>query len=363
MSNNYCIIMAGGIGSRFWPVSRTDQPKQFLDILGVGRSFLQQTYDRFVNIIPPENIIVVTSKAYGALVQEQLPDIPVENILLEPFRRNTAPCIAYATYKLLKKNPNANFVVTPSDHFISNDTMFLNMISTGLKHVSQSNDLITIGIKPTRPETGYGYIQLSNEKKRDLEDRTLFGVKTFTEKPNSDLAKVFFSSGEFFWNSGIFIWSLQTIKRELELWLPEIAMLFANGDQYYYTDKEEEYIHSIYEDLVNISIDYGVMERTDNAWVYESTFGWSDMGTWESLYMNSEKDKNNNFIHADEVMIDKVQDSIIFTTNKEKLMVVKGIEDFMIIDTEDVLMICPKDERRFKNVLTDLVVNDKGKYQ
>ena len=363
MSNNYCIIMAGGVGSRFWPVSRIDRPKQFLDILGTGRSFLQQTYDRFVNIMPSENIIIVTSQAYVDLVREQLPKIPLENILSEPYRRNTAPCIAYATYKMLKKDPKANFVVAPSDHLIMNDSLFLNIISAGLKYVAGSNDLLTLGITPTRPDTAYGYIQLSPEKNKDAEGYTSYAVKTFTEKPDAELAKVFMDSGEFLWNSGIFIWNIQTIKRELEKWLPEVAIPFKEGERYYFTEKESEYIQSVYEDVVNISIDYGVMEKTNNAWVYEAPFGWSDMGTWEALFLNSERDDHNNFVHASETMIDKVQDSIIFTTKEDKLMVVKGMENYMVIDTPDVLMICPRDEQRFKNVLTDLVVKEKGKYQ
>lgn len=361
-SNNYCIIMAGGVGSRFWPVSRVSMPKQFLDILGVGRSFLQQTFDRFIKIIPPENIIIVTSEIYRDMVKAQLPDVLDENILLEPFRRNTAPCIAYATYKLIEKNPKANIVVAPSDHYIQNEDIFLNVISAALEYSSKNNELLTLGIKPTRPETAYGYIQSNINIHKNIEGHSAYAVKTFTEKPNADLAKIFVDSGEFYWNSGLFIWNIETIKNELETWLPDVAIPFSKGRGLYYTDQEQDFIKGVYETITGVSIDYGVMEKTDKAWVFQASFGWSDLGTWESLFIYSQKDESNNLLQSDDVMIDKVSNSIIMTTNKGKLLAIKGLDNYMVVDTEDVLMICPKDEVRFKNLLTDLTVRDKNKF-
>lgn len=361
-SNSYCIIMAGGVGSRFWPVSRISRPKQFLDILGTGRSFLQQTYDRFVKIIPSDNIVIVTSEIYKNLVKEQLPEILDENILLEPFRRNTAPCIAYATYKIINKAPDATIVVAPSDHYISNENVFLDVISAALDYASKNDELLTLGIKPTRPETAYGYIQSNINIQKNIEGHSAFAVKTFTEKPDASLAKIFVDSGEFYWNSGIFIWNIETIRRELEDWLPDIALPFSKGRDIYYTDQEQDYILGVYETISGVSIDYGVMEKTDKAWVFQASFGWSDLGTWESLFIHSQKDESNNFIKAEEVMIDKVSNSIIMTDRKDKLMALKGLDNYMIVDTEDVLMICPRDEARFKNLLTDLTVKEKTKF-
>ncbi|MBE6227179.1 MAG: mannose-1-phosphate guanylyltransferase [Bacteroidales bacterium] len=361
--NNYCIIMAGGIGSRFWPISRNSRPKQFLDILGTGSSFLQDTFRRFQKIIPVENIIVVTSEQYGALVKEQLPLMKDENILLEPHRRNTAPCIAYATYKLLKKNPNANVVVAPSDHLIINEDLFLETIESALEYASAHDHLFTLGIKPTRPETGYGYIQINKGEKMEINRHAAYGVKTFTEKPDAELAKVLVESGEFLWNSGIFVWNLKAISRELERHLPEIANSFKDGGRFYYTPEERDYIKGIYEACNGISIDYGVMEKTDKSWVFEASFGWSDLGTWHSLYCQSNRDENENMVQAGAAMLDGVKESLIVTECKDKLVVVKGLENYMIVDTADVLMICPRNESDFKNVTTDLTVNELNKYQ
>lgn len=361
--NYYCVIMAGGIGSRFWPISRNALPKQFLDILGVGRSFIQQTYDRMVQIVPPENILVVTSHQYGELVHEHLPQIPRENILLEPYRRNTAPCIAYAASKLYQKNPDATMVITPSDHYITNEPLFVNTISAALNHAKDHDELFTLGIEPNRPETAYGYIQKEVNDFQNIEGHVAYKVKTFTEKPSAEMAKVLVDSGEFLWNSGIFIWNIKSIKREMEGCLPEVAHLFSLGDKYYYTEKEGAYIETIYNDCPSISIDYGVMERTAKARVFKASFGWSDLGTWESLYMHAEKDSNHNFVMCDDIMMDKMESCIIMNTEKGKLMAVKGLGDFMVVNTPDVLMICPRDPVRFKNMMTDLSIHDKQKYQ
>ncbi len=355
--------MAGGIGSRFWPLSRNLRPKQFLDILGVGRTFLQQTFDRFSSIIPKENILVVTAIDYKELVKEQLPDILEENILLEPFKRNTAPCIAYASTKIYKRNPKAIAVVTPSDHFISNESAFLNTILRLLDCSSVTDDLFTLGIEPTRPETAYGYIQMNNNERVNIEGNLAYGVKTFTEKPNLELAKVFIDSGEFLWNSGIFVWNIKAILEEMSHLIPEIYNLFDGSGNYYYTQNEQSFINQVYENCPALSIDYGVMEKTAKAKVCKASFGWSDLGTWESLYMHCKKDENNNLIGAEEYMIDKIYNSIVVSTEKDKLIAIKGLDNYMIVNTEDVLMICPRDEVRFKNMLTDLTVKGKQKFQ
>lgn len=355
--------MAGGVGSRFWPVSRNSKPKQFLDFFGTGISFLQQTYNRFAKIIPDENILVVTSEQYGELVREQLPQMLPENILLEPHRRNTAPCIAYATYKMQKKNPNATVVVAPSDHLIINEALFLSTIEAALEHASGHNELLTLGIKPTRPETGYGYIQVNTANTKEVGGTKVYSVKTFTEKPDAELAKVFMNSGEFLWNSGIFVWNVKTIAQELEKYLPDIANQFKDIVPFYYTVEEEEYIKSIYESCNGISIDYGVMEKTSCSWVFETSFGWSDVGTWEALYHLGQKDENENLLSVGDSMIDKVEGSIIVSSEDDKLVVVKGLKDYMVINTDDVLLVCPRDSVRFKNVITDLTVNEFDKYQ
>lgn len=362
-ANKYCIIMAGGIGSRFWPVSRNAMPKQFLDILGTGSSFLQQTFKRFEKIVPAENILIVTSEQYGPLVKEQLPQLRDENILLEPHRRNTAPCIAYATYKLYKKNPDATVVVAPCDHLILNEDLFLETIDNALSFAQEHNDLFTLGIKPTRPETGYGYIQTNNSKVRTINGYVSYSVKTFTEKPDKELAKILFESGEFLWNSGIFVWNLKAIKEELEKHLPDIANPFKDGLPCYYTEEESGYIKGIYEACNGISIDYGVMEKTSKSWVFEASFGWSDLGTWESLYVQSNKDEKNNMIQVGESLIENVNNSIVVSKEKDKLIVIKGLEGYMVVNTDDVLMICPKDDASFKNIITDLTVNELTKFQ
>lgn len=287
-----------------------------------------------------------------------------DNLLLEPHRRNTAPCIAYATYKLAKKNPNATVVVAPSDHLILNEDIFLNTISTALEYASVNDELLTLGIQPTRPETGYGYIQANKLKAKEINGQKVYNVKTFTEKPNKELAKVLVNSGEFLWNSGIFVWNLKTIMSELERYLPEIAISFKDGMFAYYTINEQDYIKGIYESCNGISIDYGVMEKTDKSWVFEASFGWSDLGTWESLYAQSIKDGKGNMVKvAGDSLIDRTDNSIIVSNEKEKLVVVKGLSGFMVVETDDVLMICPRDEVAFKNIITDLTVNELNRYQ
>lgn len=361
--NFYCVIMAGGVGSRFWPVSRNAMPKQFLDITGVGKSFLQQTFDRFSKLIPVSNILIVTSSSYKEIIMRQLPKMLPQNILLEPFRRNTAPCIAYAVMKIMKINPEATMVVAPSDHYIANEDLFLDTINSAMKYSSDKDELFTIGIKPTRPETGYGYIQSDIKQSRLVDGDTVYKVKTFTEKPNQELAKVFVDSGEFLWNSGIFIWNVKAISEALEEYLPEIYKAFTDVSEYLNTNKEQSFIDKVYEECTGISIDYGVMEKTTKALVFQASFGWSDLGTWESLFIHSDKDSSDNMIKADECMIEGTKESIIVSNEKGKLIVIKGLDNYMIINTDDVLMICPRDEKQFKEVITDLPLNNKSKYQ
>lgn len=352
--NCYCIIMAGGIGSRFWPVSRNTCPKQFLDILGMGRTFLQQTYDRFVQIIPSNRIYVVTSVKYGALVHEQLPDVPVENILEEPMRRNTAPCIAYATYKIAQDDPTAVAVVAPSDHLIMGDKTFLDTITAAVQFASDNEVLITLGIKPTRPETGYGYIQANRKDYKTIGEHLAYPVKTFTEKPNLELAKVLMDSGEFYWNSGIFVWSLEAIAHQLAYLTPDINEPFQNGLSLYNTRHEKAYINKVYNDCRNVSIDYGVMEKATNTYVFSAAFGWSDLGSWESFYMHAPKDGDENAVVAHQSNLKGVKRCLIYSRDAKKLTVVRGLSDYIVIDMPDVLLVCPKDDAHFRELFNEV---------
>lgn len=359
-SNYYCIIMAGGVGSRFWPMSREACPKQFIDILGLGKTFIQLTFDRMAQIVPRENILIVTSERYHDLVREQIPDIAEENILLEPYKRNTAPCIAYATYKLFSKNPDATVVVAPADHLIAQEQHFCDTISIALDEASKCNNLYTLGIHPTRPDTNFGYIQFSKSAGKTIGCHEAYQVKTFTEKPGEEMAKVFLETGEFVWNSGIFIWNLRAIKAELETCLPEVAGLFKSGT--YYSAQEPDFIHRTYAECPAISIDYGVMENTKRAWVFLADFGWSDVGTWNSVYERSpNKDDSGNIIKCGVSMIDATEGTIIETDKKDKLVVVRGLKDMMVIDTSDVLLVCPRGDKSIKNVITDLSMKDNAK--
>ncbi len=364
MANNYyCIIMAGGLGSRFWPVSRNSKPKQFLDILGTGKTFIQHTFDRFSQVMPAENILVVTSAQYKELVMQQLPLVKEEHILLEPYRRNTAPCMAYATYKLLKNNPDATVVVTPSDHLIMNDFLFVETIKNALDYANNEDVLITLGIKPNRPETAYGYIQANTHSQIDIKGNIAYNVKTFTEKPSYDLAKVFVESGEFLWNSGIFIWNLKTIEQELEQHQQEIALLFGSDLSHYYTKSEDEFINKVYEECKSISIDYGIMENTEKAVVYPVSFGWSDIGSWDSLYAFKDKDNGGNIIKCGESLLRDVTNSIVICEGEQKVVIASELDNFMIINTDDLLVICPRDESAYKTLFAELPLNGLGKYQ
>lgn len=351
--NNYLVIMAGGIGSRFWPYSRNNYPKQFLDVLGVGRSLLQLTYDRFLSICKTENVLIVTNDKYAQTVKDQLPDLTDDQILLEPDRRNTAPCIAYAAYKIMSKNPNANLVVSPADHAIFNENVFISTIEKSLRAAEENDWLITIGIQPNRPETGYGYIQYHKDGDREIKK-----VKTFTEKPHLELAQKFLESGDFVWNSGIFIWSGKAIVKAFELHMRELADLFSAIGPYYYTEKEEAKINHAYAITKGISIDYGVMEKAENVYVMPGQFGWSDLGSWNSLHEIRDKNDENNVIDANALIYD-TRSSFIKGPN-DKLIVVQGLEDYLVADTGNVLLICKKDQEKMFRTFVGDVKNEKG---
>ncbi|MFT3993691.1 MAG: mannose-1-phosphate guanylyltransferase [Dysgonomonas sp.] len=346
--NNYCVIMSGGIGSRFWPFSREARPKQFLDFFGTGRSLLQMTFDRFKKIVPVENIFIVTNTDYKKMTIDELPELNPNQILLEPMRRNTAPCIALATYHINAINPNANIVVAPSDHLILKEEEFLSVIEKAYAFVNKNDTLLTLGIRPSRPETGYGYIQMSDE--------TVDGVtkvKVFTEKPNIDLAKVFYESGEFLWNSGLFIWNAHTILEAFHTHLPEISNRFDKGLDAFGTDKEKAFIDENFPFCPNISIDYGLMEKASNVCVQAADFGWSDLGTWGSLYDISDKDENANVVLvANSLFFDSAEN--IVTLPAGKLGVIQGLEGYIVAEANNVLLICKKDEeQRIKQFVTD----------
>jgi mannose-1-phosphate guanylyltransferase len=340
MENNFCVIMGGGIGSRFWPFSRTHLPKQFIDFFGTGRTLLQMTYDRFVNIVPKENILVVTNESYADLIKEQLPELEDSQILFEPQRRNTAPCIAWASYHIRSKNPNANIVVAPSDHLIMKEEVFERTIKEGLDFVKGKKVLLTLGMTPNRPETGYGYIQIGD----DVTD-TIKRVKTFTEKPNLELAQVFLQTGEFFWNSGIFLWNVNSIVSEFEKQLPYIAEIFEKGSDKYNTPEEHAFIEENFQACPNISIDYGIMEKAEDVSVLCAEFGWSDLGTWGSLYEISPKDEEYNVSLQCEAMTYDSKSNIIVLP-KGKLAVVQGLEGYIVVESDNVLLICKKEEEQ-----------------
>jgi mannose-1-phosphate guanylyltransferase len=353
--------MAGGIGSRFWPLSKISKPKQFLDILGTGKSLLQATYDRFREIILPENIIIVTNAIYRDFVFEQLPEITASQVLLEPMRKNTAPCIAYANYKIKLMNPDAVIVVSPSDHLILRQDVFLNEIRKGLEVASSENVLLTLGIKPNRPETGYGYIQ-ANTKMLPGRPDNLRKVKTFTEKPDMELARVFFESGEFHWNSGIFIWSLETIMNSFMQFLPDVDSLFASGLDIYNTGEEQKFITGVYATCKNISVDYGILEKAEDVYVLITDFGWSDLGTWGSLYENSDKNINGNMIAGENVFAYDVKNSIINVPG-EKIVVLQGLDGYIVVESGNILLVCRKeDEQRIKQFVNDVKIEKGEEY-
>jgi len=353
--------MAGGIGSRFWPMSITSHPKQFIDILGTGETLIQQTFRRFEKIIPKENIYIVTNEKYAELVKEQIPSIDEKQIISEPSRRNTAPCIAYGCYKINEMDPAANIVVAPSDHIILNEDSFTDIITSALDAVSKNDWLLTLGITPSRPDTGYGYIQF---KDSDVypEDNRIKKVKTFTEKPLLEMARQFLESGDFLWNSGIFIWSVKSILNAIETHLPELKDSFDKGKGLYNTEQEAEFIQQAYTTCKSISIDFGVMEKAENVYVLCSDFGWSDLGTWGSLYENRQKNDSGNAIVGKDVIMYDSQNCII-NMPENKLVVIQGLNDYIVVDSQDILLICRKDdEQQIRQFVNDVRIEKGEKY-
>lgn len=349
--HTYAVIMAGGIGSRFWPLSRSSKPKQFLDILNMGKTLIQMTYERFLPICPKENIYVVINEEYHQLIREQLPQLDESQILKEPTRRNTAPCIMYACHKIHSKDPKANIIVAPSDHVILKEEDYRSVLQSALDFTQKNDALITLGIRPTRPDTGYGYIQYLEN---DNVDDTVKKVKTFTEKPTRDIAASFIKSGDFLWNSGMFVWSGESILKAFSEHLPETVDAFRDGAEYYNKPGEEEFITMAYSQCTNISIDYGIMEKASNVFVIPSEFGWSDVGTWGSIFEIYEKDYLGNAVDGKLVQIYNAADNMISVPDN-KLVVIQGIDGYCIIDTPDVLLICKKDqEQEIKQITADM---------
>ncbi|MBE2231536.1 MAG: mannose-1-phosphate guanylyltransferase [Chitinophagaceae bacterium] len=339
--HHYVAIMAGGIGSRFWPMSRTNYPKQFLDILGTGKTLIQQTFDRYTKLIPKENIFVITSEEYVGIVKKQLADIPEENIIAEPSRKNTAACIAYIAFKLYQKDHKALMIAAPSDHLIIDTEEFLTTAKRAFDFVDHINALVTIGIKPSYPNTGYGYIQHdAGEAAPDV-----YKVKTFTEKPNLDLAKAFIASGDFLWNAGIFTWKVKNILAAFEKHLPEVYEVFAAEKDHFNTKKERAAVERIYPQCTNISIDFGVMEKADNVYVIPASFSWSDLGTWHSAWENMEKDYWSNAVVGKKVMVMDAKNCMVHVPDN-KLVLLQGLEDYIIVDTKDVLLICKMEKEQ-----------------
>jgi mannose-1-phosphate guanylyltransferase len=356
--HHYVVIMAGGIGSRFWPMSRQNFPKQFLDILNTGKTLIQWTFDRFASFIPVENIYVVTSQEYVGIVHKQLPLLPPANVLGEPSRKNTAPCIAYISFKLLQTDPKASLIVAPADHLILDTKAFNKVCLESLSFVNKHNAFITLGIKPTYPNTGYGYIQHEQHSVTD----NVYKVKTFTEKPNLELARTFLSSGDFLWNAGIFVWQVKNIIQAFEKHMPEMYDVFTADKDKFNTPGEKAALEHIYPLCTNISIDFGIMEKADNVYVIPSSFGWSDLGTWNSAYENLEKDYLGNAVAGDNVVVMDATKCMVHAPN-DKLLLLQGLDDFIVVDTKDVLLICKREkEQEIKEYVAEIKRNKGDQY-
>lgn len=348
--NNFVVILAGGIGSRFWPESRQQLPKQFLDILGTGQSLLQTTFHRFKPLVDPERIFVITHKDYKDKIAEHLPELSKDNIVCEPFRKNTAPAAAYITYKIKALNPKANIILSPADHLIVNEKSFQDISLQALEFVDKYDAILTLGIQPSRPDTGYGYIQYNMETVTP----PVYKVKTFTEKPNLDLARTFLKSGDFLWNSGIFIWNVATFTKAFATYQPEMDDHFNRISSHYNTEKEKEIINKVYTQCNNISIDYALMEKAQNVYVIPANFGWSDLGTWNAAYENVQKNNEGNAIVGDTILTIDANNNFI-KIPQNKLALVQGINDFIIIDTDNILMICERNkEQEIKEYINEI---------
>jgi len=350
--NFFGVIMAGGVGSRFWPLSRKKLPKQFIDILSTGETLFQTTYNRLLQLCPSQNIYIVINETYRDIVKEQIPGIEDDQILGEPHPRNTAPCVAYASFKIHKKNPKAIMAVLPSDHLILEEENFLQTMRKGFEYSKENNHLLTLGLQPTRPDTGYGYIQFEE----DNVNEGVYKVKTFTEKPNEELAEYFVNSGEFLWNSGMFIWKASVIIDALKKYNPETYNIFKKGIKHYFEAEEKEFIHKAYEQCTMISIDYAVMEKADNVYIIPASFHWSDIGTWNALHAFSKKDENNNVIKGDMVMVRNTENCIIYMPNK-KLVALNNVKDLIVVEADGVLLIADKNkEQDIRNVVNDIKI-------
>lgn len=355
----YVAILAGGLGTRFWPKSRASFPKQFLDILGTGETLIQSAYKRYAAFILPENIYIITSDEYVDIIKKQLPQLYPENILAEPSRKNTAPCVLYMALKLQQLDDKAAFVVAPSDHVVIDTETFKKLCLEGLSFARQNNAFVTLGIKPTYPNTGYGYIQFDTNA---VQNENVFEVKTFTEKPDLELAKTFLTSGEFLWNAGIFMWNASNVIAAFEQFQPEMFELFSAEKNNFNTSEEQHALERIYPLCVSISIDYAIMENADNVYVIPADFGWSDLGTWNSAYTNLDKDKNRNALTTDNIIMFDTVNSMI-SASAEKLIVLQGLEDFIVVDTDDVLLICKKEkEQQVKEFLSEVKKKKGDKY-
>jgi mannose-1-phosphate guanylyltransferase len=355
MRNQYCVIMAGGVGTRFWPMSKSNYPKQFLDILGAGETLLQQTYNRHKDLCINENIFVVTNSAYFDIVKKQLPAIPEKNILLEPARKNTAPCIAYAAYKIHQMNKHAVMVAVPSDHLITKEQTYTKAIRACFAKAQSENCLVTLGIKPTRPDTGYGYIQFEESPKKE-NDKRINKVKTFAEKPDLEQAKIMLDSGDFLWNAGIFIWTTENIINAFEKHDPEIASLFSEGKYLYNTQEEGAFIDKVYSICRSESIDYAVMEKADNVYVRASIIGWSDLGTWGSISSHIQHTHGDNAVVGKNVIMYDTKNCIVHVP-KDKLVVIQGLEDYIVVESDGILLVCKKqDEQQIRNFVNDVKV-------
>lgn len=336
--------MAGGVGSRFWPMSTPERPKQFIDVLGVGRTLLQLTLDRFNGVVPPENVWVLTNRAYADVVKEQLPEIDNSHILLEPARRNTAPCIAYVSWRIKQTNPKANICVTPSDHVVLNTEEFRRVIRSGMNFAFDTDAIVTIGIKPNRPETGYGYIQ-ADLSGASLRNKEIYRVDSFREKPELSVAKEYISKSNFFWNAGIFIWNVRTIVNAFRVYCPSIARIFESMSNVYGTEKEQEAIDLHYPECENISVDYAIMEKADEIYVFPADFGWSDLGTWGSLLQHTPHDSYGNSLIGNNIHVYDTQNCVIHTTQETKV-VVQGLNGFIVAEKDNTLLICRLDEEQ-----------------
>lgn len=351
-SDNHLVIMAGGVGSRFWPMSTPEKPKQFIDVLGCGRTLLQLTADRFKGICEPTNIWVVTSEKYAGLVKEQLPDIPEDNILKEPCRRNTAPCIAYVSWKIKARNPKANVVVTPSDHVVMNVPEFQRVIHSAMNFTRDSDAILTLGMKPTRPETGYGYIE-TDLRASSATNKEVFRVDSFKEKPDAETALRYIEQNNYFWNAGIFVWNISTIVNAFRVYCPAIAKIFENVRPYFYTEKEQEVIDREFPNCENISVDYAILEKAEEIFVFPADFGWSDLGTWGSLYEQMSQDLNKNVCIGEDIRLYDTRNCVIHTT-QEKKVVVMGLDGYIVAEKDNALLICRLSEEQKIKLLTDI---------